>query len=283
MGRLVGVGVRQQLTEPWGIVAAALLGGLGGAVTAALAPVAVLGVPVGLGIAGAVYGVRVGLGALSDRAGRAPKPRPDPGLAALPTPPRGSPADRWLRRAEAAVDTLHRQTESPSDPTLREQICDVDDQAAGALGDLRRFAGQVTLIEQTLGGVDSRRLTQEYGGIQRALNGVPAGPLRDERERALAAVADQLDVARRLGEVRETLLARMQSAVLGLEGLVARMAELLALHATTSGASMTATRVAELTGDLEGMRAGLAEAEQLSRSTLGSGPAGAPPPPISAP
>ena len=282
MGRLGGVGVREQLTDPWGIVAAGLLGGLGGAVTAALAPVAVLGIPVGLGIAGAVYGVRVGLGALSDRAARLPKPRPDPGLAALPTPPRGSQAERWLRRAEAAVGTLHRQTESPNDRTLREQIGDVDDQAAAALSDLRRFAGQVTLIEQTLANVDSRRLAQEYGAIQRATQGVPAGPLREERERALAAVADQLDVARRLGEARETLLARMQSAVLGLEGLVARMAELLALHATTAGAPLTATRVAELTSDLEGMRAGLAEAEQLSRSTLGGGPTGTPPP-ISAP
>jgi hypothetical protein len=282
MGRLGAVGVREQLTEPWGIVAAALLGGLGGAVTAALAPVAVLGVPVGLGIAGAVYGVRVGLGVLGDRAARPPRQRPDPGLAALPTPPRGSPAGRWLRRAETAVGTLHRQTESPSDPTLRGQISDVDDQAGGALTDLRRFAGQVTLIEQTMGNVDRARLQQEYAGIQRTLQGLPPGQLREERERALAAVADQLDVVRRLGEARETLLARMQSAVLGLEGLVARMAELLALHATTAGGSLTATRVAELTSDLEGMRAGLAEAEQLSRSTLGSGPGGAPPP-ISAP
>jgi hypothetical protein len=84
-------------------------------------------------------------------------------------------------------------------------------------------------------------------------------------------VADQLDVARRLAEVRETLLARMHSAVLGLEGLVARMAELLALHATTAGGSLTATRLAELTSDLEGMRAGLAEAEQVSRTALGDG------------
>jgi hypothetical protein len=78
-------------------------------------------------------------------------------------------------------------------------------------------------------------------------------------------------VASRLAGARETLLARMQSAVLGLEGLVTRMAELLALHATTDGGSLTATRVAELTSDLEGMRAGLAEAERVSRSALGGG------------
>jgi len=271
------VDVKEQLTEPWGIVTAALLGGLGGAVTAAMAPGVLLAVPVGLGIAAAVYGVRVGLGILSGRMA-GPVPAPDPSLATLPVPPRGSAAAGWLRRAEGAVQTLHQQTETPNDPVLRSQISDVDDQAAGALTDLRRFAGQVTLIEQTMGRLYPERLKQDYAGLRRGLNGLAAGALREERERALRAIGDQLDVARRLDEARETLLARMQSAVLGLEGLVARMAELLALHATTGGGSLTAIRVAELTGDLEGMRAGLAEAEQVSRSTLAGAPTDPVPP-----
>jgi hypothetical protein len=274
------VGVKEYVTEPWGILAAGLLGGLGGAVTVALGPGILVAAPVALGIAGAVYGVRVGLGALADRGVRAAVPRPDPRLAALPVPPRGSPAATFLRRAEVAVDRLHRQTESPADPTLRSQISDVDDQAAGVLTDLRRFAGQATLIEQSRVAIDSDALRREYATLQRGLTGLRPGPLRDERERALRAVADQVDTERRLGEARDTLLARMQSAVLGLEGLVARMAELLAMHATTEGASITAGRVAELTGDLEGMRTGLAEAEELSRSTLAGGTPGAAAPPL---
>jgi hypothetical protein len=264
------VGLREQLTEPWGIVTAGLLGGLGGAVTAALAPVALVGVPVGLAIAGAVYGVKVGIGVLTDRPS-GPAGAARTGTAGLPQPPRGSAADRWLRRARAAVETLHHQTESPSDPTLRGQINDVDDQAAGALNDLARFAGQVTLVEQTMGRIDRARLERDRYALAGALRGLPQGPLREEQERALRAVDDQLEVDRRLAAARETLLARMQSAVLGLEGLVARMAELLALHATTEGASLTATRVAELTNDLEGMRAGLAEAEKVSRTALAGG------------
>src|SRR5262249_29211375 len=140
--------------------------------------------------------------------------------------------------------------------------------AAAALADLRAFAGQVTLLEQTTAGIPVDRLREQYGAISRGLNGLPAGQLREERERARAALGDQIDVARRLTRARETLLARMESAVLGLEGLVARLAELLAMHATTAGGSLTATRVAEITTDLEGMRAGLAEAERLSRSAL---------------
>ena len=265
------MGVKEQLTEPWGLVAAGILGGMGGAVAAALAPAGLLiGVPVGLGVAAAVYGIRVGLGALSDRGPARPaavSPLPD-----LPSPPRGSDADKWLRRAEAAVRTLHRQSESSGDPVLRGQIGEVDTSAAGALSDLARFAGQVTLIEQTAAGINTQRLRQDQSQLQRGMQGLAAGPLREERERALRAVSDQLDVGRRLHEAREMLLARMQSAVLGMEGLVARMAELLALHATTAGGtSLTAAKVAELTNDLEGMRAGLAEAEALSRSALSGG------------
>jgi hypothetical protein len=265
------VGVKEQLSEPWGLVAAGVLGGMGGAVAAALAPAGLLvGLPVGLAVAGAVYGVRVGLGALAERGG-APRPvaAPPPNL---PTPPRGSDADRWLRRAEAAVRTLRKQSDGTGDPVLRGQIGGVDDQAAGALADLARFAGQVTLIDQTASGINAQRLRQDQSQLQRGLSGLPTGPLRDERERALRAVSDQLDVGRRLREAREMLLARMQSAVLGMEGLVARMAELVALHATTAGgASLTASRVAELTNDLEGLRDGLAEAERLSRSALSTG------------
>ncbi|MFG2036897.1 hypothetical protein [Dactylosporangium sp. NPDC048998] len=266
------MGVKEQLTEPWGLVAAGVLGGMGGAVAAALAPAGLLvGVPVGLAVAGAVYGIRVGLGALTDRGSspRAVTAAPPP---SLPTPPRGSDAERWLRRAEAAVRTLRRQSEGTGDPVLRGQIAEVDDQAAGALADLARFAGQVTLIEQTASGINTQRLRQDYNQLQRGLSGLEAGPLRDERERARRAVADQLDVGKRLQEAREMLLARMQSAVLGMEGLVARMAELVALHATTVGGTpFTASKVAELTNDLEGLRAGLAEAERLSRSALSGG------------
>jgi hypothetical protein len=268
------VGVKEQLTEPWGLVAAGVLGGMGGAVAAALSPAGLLiGLPVGLAVAGAVYGIRVGLGVLADRgsegSSRPISAAPPP---SLPTPPRGSDAEKWLRRAEAAVRTLRKQSQGTGDPVLRGQIAEVDDQAAGALSDLARFAGQVTLIEQTAAGINTQRLRQDFNQLQQGLSGLPPGPLRDERERARRAVADQLDVGKRLHDAREMLLARMQSAVLGMEGLVARMAELVALHATTvGGASLTASKVAELTNDLEGLRAGLAEAEQLSRSALSGG------------
>lgn len=265
------VGVKEQLTDPWGLAAAGIMGGLGAAVTAALAG-PLLAVPVAAAIAGAVYGVNVALGALGGRrtgSARGSASGQHPGE--LPAPTRGGPADQWLRRAEAAVRTLHQQTESPGDPVLRGQIDDVDDQAAGALTDLRRFAGQVTLIETAVARVDEPRLRRDLASLDNVLARTPAGAMREEQERARASLVDQLDVAHRLAGARGTLLAKMQSAVVGLEGLVARMSELLALHASTDGGSLTARRVAELTSDLEGMRAGLADAANVSRAALAEG------------
>ncbi|WP_344082610.1 hypothetical protein [Luedemannella helvata] len=259
--------LREQLTDPWALAAAGLLGGLGAAVTAALASPAILALPVGFGIAGAVYGVNAVLGGVGRRRSAVAAP-------GLPAPAPGGAADGWLRRAEAALRTLHQQTESPADPVLRGQIADIDDQAAEAVADLRRLAGQVTLVEQAADRVAAGRLREEAAAIDAALARTPAGPVRDEQLRSRQAIIDQLEVARRLADSRSALLARMQAAVLGLEGLVARMSELLALHATTEGGSLTARRVAELAGELDGMRAGLAEAAEVSRKALADPDAG---------
>jgi hypothetical protein len=83
-------------------------------------------------------------------------------------------------------------------------------------------------------------------------------------------VDEQLAVAARLADARDTLLARMQTTALGLEGLVARTAEVLALTAS-SGVDTSVDRLDDLTGDLDGLRAGLAEAEEVSRRVLDPG------------
>jgi hypothetical protein len=55
--------------------------------------------------------------------------------------------------------------------------------------------------------------------------------------------------------------------VLGLEGLVARTAEVVAMSAA-GGMDPTQDRLAALADDLDGLRAGLAEAEEVSRRVL---------------
>lgn len=258
-GHTDAVGLRDELTEPWGIVAAGVLGGLGWA----LAPATVPAVAVGLGVGAAVYGVKVATATLTRRERRTGQ------AESLLAPRKGSPADVWLRRAERAVRTLHAQTESPRDPALRERVGDVDDEAATVVDAMRRLAAQVTAVEDAMNQIDLPRLQAE----RERLTSVPIGQspeLRAEHERSVAAIEEQLGVARRLDDARQTLLAKMQSTVIGLEGLIARLAEVLALSTTTGGVDTATGQIAELGSELDGLRAGLAETEAISRQALGS-------------
>jgi hypothetical protein len=257
------VGIKQQLADPWGIVASGVTGGMAGAMTAALAGIPAA-IPVALGVAGLVYGVKVAVGALTERPQRAAE-------LDLPMPARGSQADLWLRRAEKAVRTLHEQTESPRDPVTRAHIGDVDDQAAGTLVDLRRLAAQVAAVESAAARIDIRRLEAEQDRLAAAVRMAQDPALRAERERSAQFVTEQIQVHGRLLVVRDTLVARMQATAIGLEGLIARLAEVLALSATAGGVDTTAQRIADLAGDLDGMQAGLRETEALSQRVLAQG------------
>ena len=261
-GHTVRVGIKQQVTDPWGYVAGGLSGGLAAAVAAALGPGAALAIPVGLGVAAVVYGVKVAVGVLTDRDDPAP-------AGALPMPARGSQADNWLRRAEAAVRTLHEQTESPRDAATRAQIGNVDDQAAETLVDLRRLASQVAAVESAAARIDIDRLHVEEARFATAARNAPDPALRAAHERAYQSVTEQLQVHARLLVARDTLVARMQGTAIGLEGLIARLAEVLALAATSGGVDTATQRIADLTGDLDGMQAGLRETEALSQRVLG--------------
>jgi len=100
------VGLRDELVDPWGGVVAGVAGGLAWAVASA----STAAVPLGLGVAGAVYGAKVLASALARRAGRdrdqLAGPRP------LPAPRRGSPAEQWLSRAQGAVRSLAELVDS---------------------------------------------------------------------------------------------------------------------------------------------------------------------------
>jgi hypothetical protein len=80
-------------------------------------------------------------------------------------------------------------------------------------------------------------------------------------------------VHQRLYDTAAALLARMQSGALGLESLVARVAELIALADASPGGVDGVQQLDELAADLEGLRLGLAETEALSRRVLGDAPA----------
>ena len=95
--------------------------------------------------------------------------------------------------------------------------------------------------------------------------------MQAELARSAAAVADRIAVRDRLREVQDTVLARMQAGALGLESVVARLAEVVVLAESTGGSHDTSGQVHELAAEVEALRAGLVEAEALSRRVLDPG------------
>jgi uncharacterized membrane protein YccC len=104
---------------------------------------------------------------------------------------RGGAADEWLRRAEARAD-----------PAI--------------MVELRRLADEVTAADQALAGVDPGKLARRAARLrQEAATSV--GARHDVTGRAARAAEEQLRTVERLVEQRRLVLARMESAVLGLE------------------------------------------------------------------
>lgn len=255
------MGIKQQLTDPWAFLAGGLTGGLIGAVTAAVANFPA-GAAVAVGVGGIVYGAKVALGVLADR-------RTDD-VPALPTPAKGSPAEVWLRRSEKAVRTLRQQIGS-SDPTTRGQVGDVDDAAAETLADLRRLASQVASVSDAASRIDIARLRAERGRLDTVAQSSADPDLKAEQSRTATSVDAQIAVYDRLVVAHDMLVARMQSATIDLEGLIAQVAEVLALSATAGGVDTMRMRVTDISDQLAGLQSGLRETEELSRRALAPG------------
>ena len=208
-------------------------------------------------------------GALVDRDRR---DRRDDQQPELPRPPRGSIAAQWLDRATGAVRGLDELARTAHPGAAGDAVRNAADEAGDTLDDLARLAGQVTAVERALQRVDASGLDDEVARLDQAAQYAPTAEMRDEMARSAVAVRDRQAVRDRLIGARQTLLARMQAVALGLEGLEARLAEVLAMTATTGGVDTTAAEIAELATELDGLRAGLAETEAISRKALAAAP-----------
>jgi hypothetical protein len=251
--------LRQELLDPWGGVIAGVAGGLAWAV----APLGAAALPVGLGVAAVVYGVKVGAGLLTRDRDR-PATRPDPELR---PPRRGSIAEQWLARAQQADRSLADLVRSPGSAVAKQQLVPVREGAAEALATMRRLAGQVTAVEDATDRIQPARLAAERDRLAAAVAAATSDRVRAERQRSLDSISEQLQVVQRLAGARDELLARMQATALTLEGLVARTAEVLAMS-VSGGVDASEDRLADLAADLDGLRSGLAEAEAVSRRVL---------------
>ena len=258
--------VREELRDPWGWLVAGVSGGLGWAVLAGAAtgPVAIA---VGAGIGAVVLGTKVALGAArsgpgdsaDDGAGRE-RPRDR-----LPDAPRGSVQADLQERSRAAVDRMSDLAGRPADPWLAGEVRAVLDESRPLVQSVREMAGRVTILDSSIVAARPESLAREIAELQQRMARTADAEVLAEQERTLAALDGQADSVDRLLRRRDTLLAQMQSATVGLEGLAARSGELVALGPASHDSAEASHIVADLTSSLDAVRAGVDEARAILR------------------
>ncbi len=246
--------MRDEILDPWGWLLALIAGGLAWA----------LGVPVvaALGIVVLVLGTKVAIGAT---AGRRPAALTSGTPDSLPRPPRNSPAAGLVSRAEAALARMNGLASVPSDPWLRSEVGRMDDGAGDVVAAMRDLAGRVTLAEQLLASANANQLLADRAALVTQIGQTTDPLLEQERRRVLAAVDDQLAGLNRLGGLRDQLLARMQTATIGMETIATRMGEIVTLGSVALEHDRATEVIGGASNELEALRTGLAEAQQLAR------------------
>jgi hypothetical protein len=242
---LVAWRIRTELRDPTG----PLLGAIVGAAVLA----AGIGLPWALAAALAVMSLKIAsvllLPARSD---------PRPKLAA------GSAAETWLSRAERAVFAM-RRIQPARESGLAERFAETRAGAEETLVLIRRLAVHETAVSGLLTGIDEPRVRDEHTRLEAEQATASSVEMREEIGRALVGLRDQQAARGRLSSTDQTLIARMRTAAIGLEGLVARLSEIAVL--AHGGAEATAhARVAELADELDALRAGLTEADSLGKA-----------------
>ncbi|WP_439385400.1 hypothetical protein [Amycolatopsis lexingtonensis] len=241
----------RELAEPWGLLFAATSAGVAWAVQ--LPVVAAVGVGV------AVLAARAGVAAATRE--KEPEPREARVLDVAP----GSAEENWLRRAESAAEGFGSLSDSLDAGPLADRVADMAPVVQETLVTLRRLAGRASATGKALSRVDLDAVAKERRRLERELRS--ASPeLHGDLEQALSSVQAQADVHTRLSGARDKLLAQLQSGALGLDSLVARVAE---LTAATTDVTVDTGAVRELSDQLEGIRQGVLETEQATRKSLG--------------
>jgi hypothetical protein len=183
-----------------------------------------------------------------------------------PRPIAGTPEALWVFRAEAAVAAIRRLRASAGSGAIAYRCAVIAKQAADAVVILRRLAYQSGLVSRLAGSTDLAELRRTDASLRHQLSVLTEGPARQQNEYALRSLTARLEAGERLEATQQELIGRIEAAALGLEGLVARVAEIVALSEFGSG--VAAPQVDDLAAELDTLRAALVETEDLGRHAL---------------
>jgi hypothetical protein len=256
------VTAKEELSDPLGWIVAATAGGLAWAILAV--PLGAAAIVVGVGIGAVVLGTKVALGS---RGG--PERKSLSRGADLPKPPRNSQQAELLQRAGRAFDRLNELSDRADDEWMHQRIGKVDNQAFEVVGSLRELAGRATVLQRSIAAADPEVLRADVSRLSRQIHRTDDVGLQAELKKTLTAVNSQVESVKRLTALNETLLSKMHSAAVGLEGLATRTGELVAMGSDAGVNEERAAQVlGELTSDLDTMRDGLLDAEAATRRVL---------------
>lgn len=174
----------------------------------------------------------------------------------------------WLSRAQKAAERFTTMIRNlPSGP-VEERLGQLEDHITDAVATIERLAQQAVVVEQAIGEFDVSRLqTQESALVESRRTAKTE--VAEELDKSIASVRAQLVVYDRLTAARERLNARLESGTLGLESLGAQVIELSTLSIADPTAAGSAATLDQLSEQLEGLRKGLVETEEITRKALG--------------
>jgi hypothetical protein len=215
-----------------------------------------------VGIGAVVLATKVAIGLASNRGSRSAV---EQGRDRLPEAPRNSAQFELVSRARRAVQRIGDLSDRPSDSWLRDETAKVAAQSNTVLAALVDLGGRVTVLDSSVESANPQALAGEIARLQRALAASTDPEVRSDQTRALAALDSQSESIARLLRRRESLLAQMQAAAVGLEGLAARTGELVALGTTSYRNDEAVGIVTEMAASLDTMREGVDEARRVLR------------------
>jgi hypothetical protein len=244
------VALKQELTEPWGLLLGATAAGTAWAVGL---PVAAAGA-----VGAVVWATKVVTAALERRPAQLGR------LTTLPVDAR-SAESVWLHRSDQAAAGFADLAGSMTAGPLAERVAMMQPEVAETVRALHRLAGQATAAGRALARIDTAALAADADRL-RAARATASGDIAVQLDRSLASIRAQQEIHDRLVAARDGVLARLESGTLGLESLVARVIELSAM--AVGGPAGELSAVDQLGDELEGIRQGLAETEEVSRQAL---------------
>ena len=177
---------------------------------------------------------------------------------AVPAIEPGTPEAAWVdraRRAALSIDRLRRYARSPA---IADRCGAIATQARISVSSLQRLAYQVDVVRSVSPDTDVTEIRTKEERVRMQL-GATTGATRLELDRTIATLVARRESAERLLATRQELDARIEAGALGLEGVVARVAEIVAMTDDTS----RSTGIDHLASELDSLREALIATQDI--------------------